>query len=880
MEAQHSFGNWLRLKRKALDLTREGLANRVVCSAATIRKIEAEERHPSEQIVHRLAQIFNIPETEYQAFLRFARGDWQSQPAPTGEGEPWQIRHLPTRANLPASSTSLIGREKDIAKIQTDLKAGDIRLITLIGPPGIGKTRLSLEVAHESMHLFPGGVFFVSLASLDDPTLITPTIRTTLGFVEEKNQSPVERLEENIGSQRILLVLDNAEHLVSAVAELTADLITACPRLKILVTSREALRIPGEWLYPVPVLKIPGRGHLSYKDPQTLSNFAAIRLFIERARAVQPDFSLNPENMTAVAEICSQLDGLPLAIELFAARTRLMLPQELLARMRDGFTLHADGTRGRPARQRTLAESIGWSYSLLSEEEKHLFMSLSIFAGGFSLGAAEHMFGDAQKPSAVIERIASLLDKSLLQRISYDRGEVRFHMLLTIQQFGIEMLGEWGQADVLREKHLAYYLELAEKAAQQIHGADQVEWSDLLEIEHENFRAALDYCVTWKKTESAVRLLDALAWPWRMREHALELFSWFEKFRSLPGITTYKVQYARLLNEIGLHNWLMGDNHEARVILEESRSILTDAGFAGERELAETLTSIGIIKRSIERESHAAKTLFEKSLQLYKKYGNQRGIARALFNLGWVAAERDQVETAISLCGQSLAIFQQLGDLWGIGRVSQLFGQVYLQQGEYDKASRFLDQHLRIDEALHFKQGVVIALGNLGNLYRYQGNDERARTLYERSLALSIESGLVLEKNYAYYSLGLIALHQNNFELARKYYILYSASDWLWSDKNVACDILIAFAAIAAATNQPEHAAKLSGAVREILETGEVKIPPFDRLEFERHIRISQESLGEDLFDHWVSEGRSMTMEQAVNYALETVDFPKGSFTH
>ncbi len=353
-----------------------------------------------------------------------------------------------------------------------------------------------------------------------------------------------------MGNQRILLVLDNAEHLVSAAAGLTSDLLTACPRLKILVTSREALRVPGEWRYHVPALNIPGRGQFSLQDPRALSNYAAVQLFVERARAVQPNFSLDPDNMPAVVALCSQLDGLPLAIELFAARIRLMPPQVLLDRIQDEFMLHVDRMRGKPARQATLAEAIGWSYALLSEEEKRLFMSLSIFAGGFSLEAAEKIFGEAHKQLSVAELIASLLDKSLLQRTFEDRGEVRFSMLVTIQQFGMEMLSKWGQSDAIHDKHLAYFLEFAEKVVQGIHGVDQVNLSDLLEIEHDNFRAALETCVSRKNTEAAIRLLEALAWPWRMREHAHELFSWFHKVRSLPEIMVYKVQYARFFNEI------------------------------------------------------------------------------------------------------------------------------------------------------------------------------------------------------------------------------------------------------------------------------------------------------------------------------------------
>src|SRR5688500_15564544 len=346
MQEQYSFGYWLRLKRKALDLTRGALADRVGCSVSMIRKLEDEERHPSAQIAELLAEIFNIPLTDRPAFLRFARGDWRSAPSLADEEAPRRVSTpaLPQqpRSNLPATFTSLIGRDKDIAAVHDYLTNPDIRLVTLIGAPGIGKTRLSIASASKSLAEFPDGVFFVALAPLDQPSLIPSAIAQALGYIEKNNLSPEEGLIEGIENKRMLLVLDNCEHLIEDVARLASSLLSACSRLKILITSREALQIPGEWLYSVPALNMPKE--YSIVDVETVSEFPALVLFAERARAARSDFALNAENIRAVASICSQLDGLPLAIELIAARVKTLSLEQIAARLDDRFALLTGGS--------------------------------------------------------------------------------------------------------------------------------------------------------------------------------------------------------------------------------------------------------------------------------------------------------------------------------------------------------------------------------------------------------------------------------------------------------------------------------------------------------------------------------------------------------
>ena len=432
MAELHSFGDWLRLERKVRDLTREELAERVGYSAATIRKLEAEERRPSAQLAGRLADLFNIPLEEQTAFLRFARGDWQAAPSVQSEPAPWRDLPQSLRSNLTTPTTSLIGREKELAAVQEHLLRADIRLITLIGPLGIGKTRLSIEAARGALPHFPNGVFFIALAPLNDPSLIAPTIVQTLGFGEMGHQLPLERLKEGIGDKQMLLVLDNLEHLIEDVAPLVYELLLSCPRLHILTTSREALHIPGEWLYSVPALAAPKEA--ASIQAHTIVEFPALTLFAERARAVQADFNLDANNIHPVISICAQVDGLPLAIELMAARIHLMSPETLLARMNGQFVLSSDGQRAVPDRQKTLENAIDWGYNLLSTEEQQLLVRLSRFAAGFDLEAVETLCA-GQDAGEALELLGQLVNKSLVATRHEPGQGVRYYLLETIRQY-------------------------------------------------------------------------------------------------------------------------------------------------------------------------------------------------------------------------------------------------------------------------------------------------------------------------------------------------------------------------------------------------------------------------------------------------------------
>ncbi len=724
MEA-HSFGYWLRLKRKALDLTRDGLAERVGCSAATIQKLEEEERRPSSQIAERLAEIFSIPLNEQTDFLRFARGDWRSAPGETKEDFPWHVSAKPRRSNLPATTTSLIGRATEIADVREYLLTAEIRLVTLIGSPGIGKTRLSIEAARAALTDFPDGVFFVALGSLDDPNLIAPVVAQVLGYVGAKNISTNDQLKESIGDKRILLVLDNCEHLIEDVSSLASELLSACSRLKILATSRESLRIPGEWLYPVPAFDVPSES--SSVDMETVAEFPALTLFAERARAVRPDFFLNAKNIKTVSIICAQLDGLPLAIELIAARMRLMSPQALLERLNNQFILSADGMRASSPRQKTLNDAIGWSYNLLSAEEQKLFVYLSVFSGGFTLEAAESIFWGMFAAKSVSNLVTSLLDKSLLQRTFDARGEARFDMLVTIQQFALDHLRRMGSEAEVRNWHLAYFLALAEEGDKEMRGPNQIEWLHRLHVMRDNLRAALDWTIETGQTEAALQMARELHWFFFVRGDHNEGQQWLGRVLALPDASEYPGLYAEVLTQIAHHTWLQIGGKEARPLVEQALSIARIHD--DKRNTAKALVILGLVLTH-ENNFAAAQSTLEESKVLFCDVLDQWGFAHAIMCLALGFFRQNDWATTLALHEQALTLFREVGDRYFQSASHRFIGILQVMKGDETSGIAALREALILAQQLESKYEIGLILSWWGEAEKRLGHPARAVSLY------------------------------------------------------------------------------------------------------------------------------------------------------
>jgi predicted ATPase/class 3 adenylate cyclase/DNA-binding XRE family transcriptional regulator len=1014
---QYSFGYWLKLKRKALDLTREELAKRVGYSAATIRKIEDEERRPSVQILERLAEIFNIPPEERINFLRFARGDgqsallsdvenaswgfaevrepetdppkihlatflftdiesssklWESDPErmkialqrhhqilqeaitynggtvfqimgdafcaafPTvlsavsaavraqqelhqeqwdlpfpirvrmgihmGEAEKTStdnyatnptlnrvarilsaghggqtllsqaakelvkdslpndtelrdmgehhlknlmypehlfqlnIAGLPSefpplntlthRHNLPVQVTSFIARESEIALVHEYLSRDDIRLVTLMGPPGIGKTRLSIEAARASSHDFPDGVFFVPLATLDDPNSIASTIIQALGYMESGNNSPEDQLKESIGQKQMLIVLDNCEHLIEKVASIASSLLSACPRLKMLATSRESLRIPGEWLYPVPAFDIPIETDTINLD--NAPDFPALMLFVERARAVRPDFKLTTDNIQTIAAICAHLDGLPLVIELIAARMRLMSPQALLERLSAQFVLTADGMRAPSERQRTLRNAIDWSYHLLSEQEQKLFVYLSVFSGGFTLTDAESIFAHVVTDKSVPELVALLMDKSLVRRIERASSEDRYQMLVTIQEYARERLQGLGEETELRNWHLAYFSKLAKQASPHLRSSNQVEWLDRLDMEYDNIRAALSWAQASGSIVPGLSLATDLEMFWIYRAYLREACLALENLLANPVPADHIRVFVRAHTVAGHLQNLLRNRALSHAHAQEAERLCLQLEPLNKADLADARNVLTYA--NVNYDSVRARQQHEENLKLFREAGDQWNVAHTLYNIGETLRQTGDFMEARQTFEQSLALFQECGDNIRVVNQKGELAAIAFEEGKYAEAQERYEEVLSSYRQARFNLLMSVPLYMLGAIAIRTGDYAGAKTRFSECLLFEQQRGM----------------------------------------NSLVLECLMGLAGIASTEKRFERAAQLVGMLELQVRTRQIPVEKGSQAELDRLTTFLREELGDVEFEAFATSGRAMTMEQAIEYALET----------
>ncbi len=665
----------------------------------------------------------------YQFTLPVTKGDAQAE------------RASKPKHNLPFQLTSFVGRDQEIAQIKELVTAH--RLVTLTGAGGAGKTRLAIEVASRLVDTFPDGVWLVEFAALSDSRLVPQVSARALALTEQPTRPVIETLTDHLAPKKLLLVLDNVEHLLDACVRLVDQILRRCHDVAVLATGRERLGMAGELTYRVPSLTVPGPG--ANVAPDALLAYEGVRLFVERARLLRPHFSVTSENAASLASICYSLDGIPLAIELAAPRLRSMSVKELSQRLDHRFALLTDGSRIALPRHRTLRSMIDWSYDLLREPEKLLLQRLSVFAGGWTLAAAEGVCaGEDIEKRDILDLLASLADKSLVVSEQED-AQTRYRLLETLRQYARDRLEDTGGSAAVRARHRDYYMALADEADSKLKGAEQAESLRRLDEEHDNLRAGLEWSLAEAGPKGALRLCGLLGRFWWTRGHIAEGRQWCTRVLSKAGAAeerTWEHQYA--LTAAGVLSCYQCDYPAAKVLFEESLAIVREMGF--QRGIASSLNNLGLVALN-QSDYPAAKALFEESLAIERELGNRFGVAVALSNLGYAALHEGDYPAARALLEEGLAINRELGNRSEIGLLLSNLGFVALNQSDYPAARALLEESLAIRRELGGRSGIPSSLEGLAAVVASQRDSLRAARIWGGAERLRTEIGTPLPSN-------------------------------------------------------------------------------------------------------------------------------------
>jgi len=789
-------------------------------------------------------------------------------PLPTNVIVPQQLASPASvpKHNLPLQLTSFVGREQDTAAIVKLLRRPEVHLLTLTGPAGVGKTRLALAVTMEMCEHFADGTCFVPLAPVDDPDLVGSAIAQTLGISEVGALPIFERIKASLRNKHFLLLLDNFEQVVSAAPQVM-DLLMVCPQLKVLVTSRQVLHLQAEHLFSVPPLALPDLDHLPEREE--LAQYAAVSLFLQRAQALLPDFQLTEANARTIAEICVHLDGLPLAIELAAARVRLLPPQALLARLSQRLAVLTGGAQDAPARQQTLRDTIAWSYDLLTAQEQRLFRCLSVFVGGFTLEEAEAVskLSNETEPGAVstLEVVEALLDKSLLLQGEQEGKEPRLLMLETIREFGLVCLRESGELEAASRPHAAYYLSLAEKAEPNLLGTEQGRWLDRLEQEHENLRTALGWLMERAQTEVdqaelALRMFGALESFWTACGHWSEGRMFMERALTISNGVVISARAKALKVAAYLLDYTENEIDRQEILLRESLVLYRE--LEDPRGVVDTLGHLVKVARE-KGNFAAARSLEEEALALSQRSDYKVAIARSLQGLGILLKDQGEYVKAYALLEESLNLYRELGNKYGTAITLFRLAQVlFLSLGDLTTIHALLEESLTLFRELNVKMGIDYSYWLLGEVALQEGDVALARSLFEESMLINRQSGERVNIAESLSDLAKVAARENDYAAARALYEESLAIAREIGSKWRIAPYLEGLASVLATQKEFARGAQLWGAAEAIRAAFGTPLPPVERAAYERAVAATHSHLGEKTFAAAWSEGRMMSREQ------------------
>jgi len=744
-------------------------------------------------------------------------------------------RALPRRrdeapGHLPWQPTALVGRERETVRLRQLIEDPTVRLITLTGPGGVGKTRLAIHVAEEVVERFPDGVFFVNLGTLRDAGLVGVTIARTMGNPLEAGADVQDNLRSSLDRRRCLLVLDGFETVLPA-ADLIADLLEETNAVEIVVTSRAVLQLRGERVFPVPPLHVP--------DPESVPQIAELRaygaidLFVQRAQAVDPEFELTVQNRRAVAGICAGLDGLPLAIELAAARVRLLEPSMILSRLGQRFDLLRGGPRDLPERQQTLRRTFDWSYDLLSDPQKRLFRQLCVFVGGCTLEAVRAIcYPKGDEESTVLDDLSALVDNSLLRQVPTSGEEPRFEMLDTIREYGRRLLADGGELTDLQRAHALYFLELAERAEPGLAGKRQTEWLDRLEPEFANVQAVLDWALEWGEIELAVRLGSALWWFMWLRGHFTEMRWRLDQALARRSLLPAPLQ-ANLLIARGAIAAVDGEHERALALYQEALGVERER--LDVRQVTQVLRSMAYALSRQGEYEHAIE-LLDESLTLSREMGSPTEVTAALRGLAKMGLHVRDYERAEKLYDEALHLGRAHDDRNAVAWALHGLSEVARHREDFDRSAALLEEGLRVCREIDSKPGIAYLRLASAHVARYQGDLGEARRRYEEALRLLVELG---------------------------------------NRRRVAI-CLFGLAALDVRENALERALILMGAVDPMSEAGEIQLAPVDQAEYERAVIEIRSRVEDEEIERLRQAGREMEIEKVLELALSSPADLKG----